>query len=40
MNIRKLNKIVEADNYLLSAQTNIINFVIEYEYIFIVNAVN
>ena len=40
MNIRKLNKIIELNIYSLSAQANIINFIIEYKYIFIVNAID
>ena len=40
MNIRKLNKIIEADSYSLSTQTNIIDLITEYKYIFIMNAVN
>ena len=40
MNIQKLNKIFEADNYSLSTQMNIIDLIIKYEYIFIVNAVD
>ena len=40
MNIKKLNKIIEADIYSFLIQTDIIDFVIEYEYIFIVNAID
>ena len=40
MNIQKLNRIIESNIYSLSAQTDIINFIIEYKYIFIVNAVD
>ena len=38
VNIKKFNKIFELNNYLMPLQSEIIDFVIEYRYIFIIDA--
>ena len=40
IDIKDLNKITKSNNYLLPLQSNIINSIFNYRYIFIVNVIN
>ena len=40
VNIKNLNKIIEMNNYFLSLQFDIVDLVVDYVYIFIIDAMN
>ena len=40
VNIKNLNKVTKIDTYFMSLQTNIINVVVDFNYIFIVDVIN